>query len=124
MALSTVNTLSLLGFTGLLATGQVMFKHVALKLHDLQPLLMLRVILTEPAFYMAISLYGASTLLWIWILSRVPLSQALPWTAGSVILVPLLGILVFNESVRPLFWLGAGLVVCGIMLTQLGASPD
>lgn len=101
-----------------------MFKHVALKLPGLPPVQMFRLILSDPAFYMAITLYGASTLLWIWILSRVPLSQALPWTAASVILVPLLAVVVFDERVRPVFWLGAGLVVCGILLTQIGASPD
>lgn len=117
-----IDTVSLLGFTLLLALGQLLFKKVGLELRG-QPLGdgLLRVFAT-PAFYAAIALYGAATLLWIWILSRVPLSRAYPYVALGVVLVPLASMFVFGERVHLTFWLGAALIVAGIVITQIGGS--
>ena len=122
MGISPLNIASLLAFTCLLALGQLLFKHVALRLQGLAPLDSLLAMLGQPAFYAAIALYGGSTLLWIWILARVPLTQAYPWVSLGVVLVPLLGLFVFGEDVRPVFWVGAGLIVAGILLTQYGIA--
>jgi multidrug transporter EmrE-like cation transporter len=69
-------------------------------------------------FYLALSLYAFSTFLWIWILSRVPLSQAYPWVAIGIAIVPLLGWYVFDERIKPTFWLGVLLIVSGVIITQ------
>jgi multidrug transporter EmrE-like cation transporter len=55
----------------------------------------------------ALLLYGGSTILWVWILSRLPLRQAYPWVALGSIFVPLGVRLWFGEIVKPVFWLGA-----------------
>jgi multidrug transporter EmrE-like cation transporter len=117
-----INTLTLLSFTLLLATGQVLFKKVGLELRGL-PLSegVLRV-LASPALYAALALYGSATLLWIWVLSRVPLSRAYPYVAFGMVLVPLASILLFGERVRPGFWIGVALIVAGILITQLGTA--
>jgi multidrug transporter EmrE-like cation transporter len=41
----------------------------------------------------------------------------------GVVLVPAVGVMVFGEQVRPVFWVGAGLIVAGIVLTQYGVAP-
>jgi drug/metabolite transporter (DMT)-like permease len=76
-----------------------------------------------PSLYLALILYAAATLLWIWILSRVNLSLAYPWVAVGMVIVPLLGWLVFGERVGSIFWLGVAFIVIGVGLTQYAASP-
>jgi len=95
-----------------------MFKSIGLAIRG-QPLIdAIRLIFFGRAFYIALAIYGVATLLWVWILSRVPLSQAYPWVAGGIALVSLLSWYVFGERFGGLFWLGIGLIVMGIVITQ------
>ena len=112
------NTLSLLAFTLLLAAGQLLFKKVGLELRAESTGGAWR-LLFSPMLYAALFLYGVATVLWIWILSRVPLSRAYPYVALGVVIVPLASLLVFGERVRPAFWFGTGLIVAGIIVTQM-----
>ena len=77
----------------------------------------------QPLLYAALALYGVATLLWIWILARVPLSQAYPWVAVGAFIVPLLGWWLFGERPAPIFWLGVLLIVGGVAVTQYGSQP-
>jgi drug/metabolite transporter (DMT)-like permease len=113
--------ISLLIFTSMLAAGQVLFKRVGLTIQGLPPAQALTAVLSEPVLYAALALYGLATLLWIWILARVPLSQAYPWVAAGAFLVPLLGWWIFHERPAPIFWLGVALIVSGVFLTQYGS---
>jgi len=116
------NTLWLLLFSVMLAGGQLLFKRAAQAITGLPVQRLLPVLAATPAMWAAVTLYGGATLLWVWILSRVPLSQAHPWVALGVVVVPLAAVLVFGETVRPVFWLGAALIVAGIVLTQVGSG--
>jgi drug/metabolite transporter (DMT)-like permease len=118
------DTLSCLIFTLMLAAGQVLFKHVGLSVRGLQPVEALLYTLRHPLLYAALTLYGAATLLWIWILSRVPLSKAYPWVALGTLIVPLLGWWLFHERPAPIFWLGVVIVVTGVFLTQYGSQAS
>ena len=118
------NMLSLLGFTLVMAVGQLLFKKVGLDLRGVPLKTGVTRVLANPALYAALALYGAATLLWIWLLSRVPLSRAYPYMALGVVVVPLASMLVFGERVRPGFWLGIALIVAGIVVTQIGTAPN
>lgn len=102
----------------MLAIGQLLFKQVGLSIRDQSLVDGVLSALRQPALYAALSLYGLATLLWIWILSRVPLTQAYPWVAAGVVIVPLLGLWVFGERVSFTFWVGVVLIVIGIVITQ------
>jgi drug/metabolite transporter (DMT)-like permease len=117
------DTISLAVFTLMLAFGQVYFKSVGLILRGHSGMEAIALALRAPSLYLALFLYGGATLLWIWILSRVSLSQAYPWVAVGMVVVPLLGWLVFGERVAPVFWLGVAFIVVGVALTQYGAWP-
>lgn len=119
-----INFVSLAIFTTSLAIGQVMFKRVGLAIRDRPLADGLLTLLGQPAFYVVLIIYGFSTLLWIWILSRIPLSQAYPWVAAGVAVVPLLGMYVFGEHVGPLFWLGVALIAVGIIVTQYACQTN
>jgi multidrug transporter EmrE-like cation transporter len=73
---------------------------------------------------MALSLYALATFLWIWILLRVPLSQAYPWVAIGIVIVPLLGWYIFGERIKATFWLGVLLIVFGVIVTQLSSQSS
>ncbi len=110
-----MDRLCLVLFAVLLAGGQVLFK-VAARGESAGA------IVQSPALWGALALYGGSTALWLWILTRVPLSEAYPWSALGAVFVPLLAVLVLGETVRPMFWAGAGLIGLGVVLTQLGSG--
>lgn len=113
--MSAVDVLSLLIFTAVLGSGQVMFKKVGLLLRAHGVAAAMR----DPTLYVALVLYAAATVLWIWILSRVPLSRAYPWVALATVFVPLAAWYWFREAVPPLFWLGTTLIALGLVLTQV-----
>jgi drug/metabolite transporter (DMT)-like permease len=119
-----INFLSLAIFTTALAAGQVMFKQVGLTIRGRPPLDSAADILSHRAFYFALCLYAFATFLWIWILSRVPLSQAYPWVAIGIAIVPLLGCYIFGERIKPAFWLGVLLILSGVIITQLTSQSS
>jgi drug/metabolite transporter (DMT)-like permease len=116
------NIISLATFTLMLAAGQLLFKRVGLSVSGLPLKAALLSLMRQPLLYAALALYGAATLLWIWILSRVPLSRAYPWVAFGVFIVPFLGWWLYDERVTPVFWLGVAVTVAGIVLTQYGSQ--
>jgi hypothetical protein len=99
-----VNTIALLLFTIILASGQLLFKKVGLSLRGRPPMEALSTVLSQPSIYAAGLLYGVATVLWIWILSRVPLSRAYPWVAVGIALVPMLSSCFTSESARGFGW--------------------
>ena len=122
MNLALSNLVGLAVFTLLLAAGQLLFKTAGLAIRGLPVRDGLLALAHVPAFYAAIALYAASTFLWVWLLSRVTLMQAYPWVSAGMIIVPLLSAIVFGERVNAIYWLGAVLIVAGIVLTQYAAG--
>jgi drug/metabolite transporter (DMT)-like permease len=115
------NIIGLAVLTLSLAAGQLLFKRVGLAMRGHPLVDGFLVAGRQPALYLALVLYGLSTLLWIWILSRVSLMQAYPWIAISIAFVLLAGWLFFGERVAPIFWIGVALILVGLFLTQLAA---
>src|SRR5207302_5188249 len=90
-------------FTVMLAAGQVLFKKIAVSVGGLTMIESFTVVLRNPVLYVALGIYGVSTVLWIWILSWVPLSQAYPWVALGTAIVPIMGWYLFGEPVAAIF---------------------
>jgi len=120
--LMVANIVYLAVFTVILAAGQVLFKKVGLTIAGLPLASGLRGALCAPLLYGALALYGLATLMWVWILSRVPLSQAYPWVAFGTVLVSLLGWCVFGERLVPTFWIGMMLIVAGLLVIQYSSQ--
>jgi multidrug transporter EmrE-like cation transporter len=106
----------------MLSLGQLLFKHVGATISGTSLTKAVWKIMTLPSFYGSLIIYGVATLLWIYVLSRVPLSVAYPWMAAAMLIVPFLSWLVFDDEVGPLFWPGCALIVVGLILTQLGRA--
>jgi multidrug transporter EmrE-like cation transporter len=70
----------------------------------------------EPRLWAGLVLFGISSIFWIVVLSRVPLSVAYPFVGISYIAIVLLSRLVLHENVPGLRWLGVCVVAAGIVI--------
>ena len=118
-----LNYVALAGFTVLLVTGQIFFKYAAIGISKDPTRGVIATLSSTPSFYAAVAIYGGATLVWVWVLSRVPLSQAYPWVALATIAVPAIAVVMFQERLHGIYWLGVALVVLGVFLTQRAALP-
>ena len=112
--MSALQLLLVLVCVVLIACGQVLFKLVALlsaaSPHPWSDPKTLSIGIAS------LALYGAATLLWIWLLRSVPLARAYPFMALSFVLVPAAGLLFFGERVTAMYGVGLALIVIGVML--------
>lgn len=105
--------LMLLGFSLLMATGQMLFK-VAADAGRGKPM---PLALFNGWLVMALALYGAATLLWVFILRSTPLSIAYPFAALSFVIVPIGAWALFGEPLGWRYAAGMALIIGGILLT-------
>lgn len=100
-----------------MAGGQLLFKTAALQSPGDAPLATrLLALFVNPAFLGAIALYGALSLLWVWVLTFTPLSRAYPFVAIAFALTPLLGAIAFAEPLSARLIIGIVVVVAGLFL--------
>ena len=105
-----------------LSAGQFLFKRAGLSIRGLSLADGGWTLATLPSFYLALALYGIATVVWIYVLSRVPLIEAYPWIAGATAAVPLIGWWFYGEQTTPSFWVGMAMIIAGLLLTQLGTT--
>ena len=102
--------------------GQLLFKVAADQMRDEgNPVTLAIRLLTVPAMWGAVVLYGITILAWVWVLRTMPLSVAYSAVALVFVLVPGLAIWLFKEPVTPQFAIGAVLIAAGVCLVQLQA---
>lgn len=99
-----------------LAAGQLLFKSTAVQLKELPLMAQLRNIAFLPSFYAACLLYAAATLLWVWILTKLPLSTAYPFVGLSFVVVALVGWLFFGEMPTVRGCIGILMIAAGVAL--------
>ena len=114
MRISYIEFALLMIYSLLLSSGQILFKIAASGINSLdnQESFVLRLIY-QPAFWGACFIYGVTTVLWVWLLTRMPMSIAYPFVTFALIIVPLLSSRFFAESLSIQYWVGAGLIVAG-----------
>ena len=86
----------------------VLFKIAADRAKDTAAGGFLESLFTDGYFYLAVTLYGTMTLVWIWILMRVPLSRAYPFVVLGFIFTPAFAVVFFDESVNVWYFVGFG----------------
>ena len=107
----------LIAYAAAMAGGQLLFKTAAMRGAGAGPLTeRIAGSLFNVYFIVALILYAALTVLWVWILSFTPLSRAYPFVALAFALTPALGILVFGEAASLRLAIGIALIVCGLCL--------
>lgn len=109
------------GFALALPAGQIMFKWAALFDKQLTAALPWRLLQNLPLLG-AFAWYGLTALLWFYILTRVPLSQAYAFSMLGSGLVPLFAWLLFKEQMSWHVAAGFMLMLGGLWLTQQGRA--
>jgi len=116
MSLSVRQLVELSCFPVAIAAGQILFKRAAAQLTPGVGTSWLLELARLPSMWLAVALYGASTLLWVRILTTVPLSRAYPFVALAFVLVPAAGYVFFQESITARYALGTALIVAGVVV--------
>jgi drug/metabolite transporter (DMT)-like permease len=106
--------IELCSFPVAIAAGQILFKRAAGQLSGAGNWLV--ELAQLPTMWVAIALYAGATLLWVRILTTIPLSRAYPFVALAFVLVPAAGYLFFNESITPKYAFGTALIVAGVIV--------
>jgi multidrug transporter EmrE-like cation transporter len=81
-------------------------------------------LLVQPAFYTACMLYAAATVLWVWLLTLIPLSAAYPFAALSFVIVPVASWWFLGEPLGGRYWAGIGLIVAGVSVIASVTAPN
>ncbi len=116
----------LLSFVFLMCAGQILFKKTSniLKKNNSEFSFSNLVdsifsLFYIPYFYIAMITYGLATFFWLYILQKIPLSIAYPFTALAMVIIPIFGSLFFKEEISTNYWIGASLIVSGICIISL-----
>ena len=72
---------------------------------------------------LGIACYGCSFVLWLFIVSKMNLSIAMPLSVGLVNILVLIGSLVFlKEPITISQWIGVGVIVMGLAIINIGGK--
>lgn len=102
----------------LLAVGQILFKLAADQTISTKPLWLQ--LPTNPSFLAALTVYGLTTGLWVWILRQAPLQMAYPFVALAYFFVPVAAHFFLNEPLKWQTLLGAVFIGIGIFVSVSG----
>jgi multidrug transporter EmrE-like cation transporter len=122
MTLSPTQISQLIAFAAMLSCGQLLFKVTASTLPPLTSVNSFIGLFTNVWFWGAIVLYGAATLLWIFILQQTPLSLAYPFVSLGFVILPIAASLLFKEPLNLYYALGVLLIISGLTIITMLAS--
>ena len=108
--------LELISFPVAIAAGQILFKRAATQIGSAEGTSWVLEVARLPTMWLALALYGAATLLWVRILTTVPLSRAYPFMALAFVLVPAASYVFFNESLTLRYAIGTALIIAGVIV--------
>lgn len=77
--------------------------------------------LTSGKLWVGLCCYGLSTLLWIYVLSKEPLSKAYPFTAFTFVLVFFFSYLILHETISLMQIIGILIVLIGFLVLALAS---
>lgn len=119
VAPSVVTGLCVAGTIALTVTGQAMQKQLAMDAHGQTSTGKLHYYLGRPLFWGAIASLAVAMLVWLVVLSRLPVSKAYPLLSANYVVMLVVARGWFRERVPPARWLGAGLIVAGVAAVSL-----
>ena len=73
-------------------------------------------VLSTPAVWGGLFLFGLSAVVWLAVLSRTSLSFAYPFASLTYVLILLADRFVLHQAIPPLRWLGVACIMVGIVL--------
>lgn len=103
---------------GGIAAGQILFKMTAGKITGRPMMESARDLSTIIPFGIALFIYASATVFWVLALRDLPLSRAYMFMAASFIIVPLVSVRVFGETLSTGYFIGLALIIAGLFVTQ------
>ncbi len=109
-------------FVFIMCLGQILFKKTATllsasnKVYSNNLLNTLLNAIQIPYFFLALAVYAVATFYWLYILQKIPLSLAYPFTALAMVIIPIASHYLFKEAVTNYYWIGSFLICLGIMI--------
>jgi undecaprenyl phosphate-alpha-L-ara4N flippase subunit ArnE len=97
------------------AAGQLLLKVGARDLASLARVEFMLAAARDVRVLAGILSYAASTVCWLYVLRVAPLSRAYLLSSLTYVLVPMAGVYFFGEQLRHLHWLGAALIIGGVL---------
>lgn len=102
----------------LMAAGQVLFKMGA-KGKNMDSFTEIINVLISPVVILALIIYAATTILWLYILTKTPLSYAQPIQVLAIPTVVIISLYMFNEAVPTTRWIGIAIICIGVFIGSL-----
>ncbi len=93
--------------------GQILFRKGAVELDATRVLLST---LSSPSLWLALVVYAAATVLWVYVLRYAPLNRVYPVFALAFILVPALESVLLGEPWRVQSLIGGVIIVVGVAI--------
>ena len=102
------------------AIGQICLKYAMIKHGEIDlTFLGLIKLFTEPWLLFALLIYFFGLVAWLYVISKVPLSTAYPALALTYIIIPILSVFLFHESVGPYQVMGISFIFIGILIISV-----
>jgi multidrug transporter EmrE-like cation transporter len=79
-------------------------------------------ILTSPLVIGGLFCFGLSAIVWLFVLSKVPLSSAYPFVALGIVVTVAAGMTMFGETISVAKAIGVGFIVLGILCVAAPAT--
>lgn len=99
-----------------MAAGQLMFKAASNTSQSKYGSNFIWTLMTNGWFLTAAAFYAALTVLWVWILTSIPLSRAYPFVVLSFVLTPLGAVLFFGELLTSNYVIGMTFILVGLAI--------
>lgn len=112
--MSLLQVIALLFCVALIALGQILFKYVSVLSVEANGS-NVRVLAWAAV---ALAVYGAATIIWIYLLRLIPLTKAYPFMALSFVFVPLGAMVLFGERLNTTYALGLALIIAGVLIVS------
>ncbi|MED0665964.1 EamA family transporter [Bacillus badius] len=112
--MSLVNFALILTNTLIMVSGQFLWKYGMQQPHSFQSFVSIVKMLLSPYIFAGLSLYGVATVLWLFILTRVPLSVAYPVQSLAYVFTLFGAAFLFQEPITPAKIAGVLLIIAGV----------
>ncbi len=124
---SFIDCRCLISIPFLLSAGQSLFKRTSESLVLDSAFRFAESISRNSWFWVALFVYGAATLLWIFALSHAPLSRAMSFAALTFAIVPVIDAIFLREELNFAYWIGVIVgviaIVTGVAITVTALDP-
>jgi multidrug transporter EmrE-like cation transporter len=97
------------------ATAQLLLKMGVQRVHQPDALSTGLAYATSPRIIAGFALYGLGAVVWLYVLSKIPLSAAYPFVGIGFVLTMLFGVVILGESLSAMRLIGTAMIALGCL---------